>query len=177
MPVGVTFRKVSQLILFSAALFMTAHGQTTARATIGLSARLPSSATLPQTLHPISIVVNHGSPAQTEFPIDLKWNIDPREATSVRIVATLVGSSLTNPSHDHPSKVAAGDLLAGIAGNDLRPFNGATSSLVLMNVSVSAANRQGTQESNVQLKIDDGALSNLPDGVYFGWIRLDAQIL
>lgn len=142
-----------------------ARAQLNAGATVALSARLPSSVTLSDTQLPVAIVVSNGTQALSNSTVRIKWNLDARTAAGFRIVGTLIGSAL-------PATALEGRT----ASAGFRPLR-QNGSIVLMEKLVTAAKCQGEIQTEIQLQVNETAIRNLPDGVYQGWLKLEAQIL
>lgn len=108
-----------------------------------------------------------------EFPIQLKWNLDPGETESFRVVASLGSRQLELAGQ--ASTVSFSSVQLAVRGGEFRNLHEKTAGLTLLNVPVAARNRQGHQEVVLQMKIDDAIVFSLPDGVYRGWVTLSAQ--
>jgi hypothetical protein len=143
-----------------------ASAQLTAGASIVLSATVPSSVTLTDNLLPVSMVVANGTQTVANIPVGIRWNLDPREKTGYRLVATLTNSTL-----------ALSALEASIDGAPFRRLAQSTNHIVLMNVWVNAGNKQGERQIAVHIRVNEAALVDVPDGVYQAWLRLEAQTL
>ncbi len=139
--------------------------QLRAGTTIAVTAKLPSSVTLSDNLLPLTIVVANGAASVDDIPFKLKWNVNPRESTGFRITATLTGTTLPT-----------GSMELRIAGATFRHLP-SSNSIVLMNKPITSGNRQGEQQSSIELRVPEAAASQLADGVYTGWLKLEAQLL
>jgi len=156
---------------------LSADAQVTSHAVVALSATLPSTVTVSESIVPVSILITNGGQSTVQMPANVKWNLNPREAQGFRVLATFVGAGLGTYSGGTLVAVPAYDIETGFAGAEFRRFGEKTRGVVLMQMAISPSNRQGAQETAVQFRINEDRLATLPDGVYTGWVKLEAQIL
>jgi hypothetical protein len=162
---GIQRAPLAIILIFAILGPASALAQLTAHGAISLIARLPSSVTLSETMLPASITITNGKASATEATVQIKWNVNPRESSSLRIIATMVGTQL-----------AANDLEVS-TGHEFRPFPQGSQRIVLQHVKISPDSRQAEQQLTLQMRIRDDRLAVLSDGVYQGWIKLEAELL
>jgi len=144
----------------------TANAQLTAHGSISLTARLPSSVSLSETMLPVTITVAAGQQMVSKSTVHIKWNINRHESSGYRIVGTLVGNELPG-----------GDFETRLNEREFRPFSEIARRVVLDYAIIGPNNGQGTQQSTIEVKIKDNRLDTLTDGTYRGWIKLEAELL
>lgn len=156
---------LAALVLCSCmSMSLLAPAQLHAGATVALSATLPSSISLSDQQLPVTIVVSNGTQDVSINKVTTKWNLDRRTATGFRIIGTLVGSSLPSTSLE--------ECMASVSCRGLQ----ANGSIVLLAKVVTSTDRQGELETPIQLRVKSVAIRNLPDGIYRGWLKLEAQV-
>ena len=152
------------LICSCMSMSRSAPAQLCAGATVALSATLPSSVTVSDTLVPVVIVVANGRQVLSNSSVVIKWNLEVRSATGLRIVGALVSFPLPATS-----------LEVRTASALFRPLG--QNRIVLLHKFVTAAGPKGEMQTGIQLQLKDDALRNLSDGIYQGWLKLEAEIL
>ena len=108
-----------------------ANSQLGASAAISLVARLPGTVTLRESVIPFSITTSGEEQRSTPVQLEVKWNLDPHETQSFRIVATL-----------SPKLEAPAQLMVRIDNSEPRLFS-THARHVLFNVPIRLENRQG----------------------------------
>src|SRR5437879_5709816 len=81
-------------------------------ASIGLVAKLPGSVTLTKRMVPVSWMVRTGAQATVMVPVEVSWNLDPRETQSFRVLARFVGEG----------ELLASAVQARMEGGEFRDF-------------------------------------------------------
>ena len=153
------------LICSSMSIPSPAPAQLRAGAAVAISATLPSSVTLSESVLPVMIEVSNGVQTVSSSNLNIKWNLDARTATGFRIIGAMVTSTLPATSLEVRTALAA-----------FRPLR-QNGSIVLLDQLITAATRPGELQTQIQLQINSLALKGLPDGAYQGWLNLEAQIL
>jgi hypothetical protein len=141
-----------------------AQHKPSAIASIALIARLPGSITLTERFSQIEFAIGNGSASIATVPVEVRWNLDPRETQSFQVIASL---TTADPSW-------APYVEASTDGVNFRPFAGGRQ-LVLFNVPITLQNRQGHEQRTVELKLDNAAISSLADGYYRASLRLEVR--
>jgi hypothetical protein len=138
---------------------------------VSMTANLPGSIELNASRMRVSIRVTKSEQIEAVVPIEAKWNLDPNIAQSFQVVASFGerGAALASPN----ANVAAQDVELGME-QGYRPMNQSKRRLVLLNVYVNRSRRQGTVKRTLAIRIKRERLSALPDGVYNGWLSLEA---
>jgi hypothetical protein len=101
-------------------------------------------------------VVRDGSPETVSVLVEVRWNLDPRETQSFRVLARFVG--------DGP--ISTSNVQVRMERGEFRDFARKGGQAVLFNVPITARNRQGYEQRTVELKINDAAAASLANGVY-----------
>jgi hypothetical protein len=153
------------LLILVVATACTARAQLRAGASIGLVAKLPGSVTLTERMVPVSWMVRNGSQTTVMVPLEVSWNLDPRETQSFRVLARFVGEG----------ELLASAVQARMEGGEFRDFPMKNGQSVLFNVAISARNRQGREQRMMELKIDNAVAASLADGVYRGRLSLEVR--
>jgi len=134
-----------------------------ASAAISLIARLPGTVSLNQSAIPFTITVAHSQQRTEPVQFEVKWNLDPRETQSFRIIATY-----------SPKSGDSSQLTVRVDGADPRPFS-THSRIVLLNLPIRVNNRQGRQVHTLAILFDDTQVMNFPDGDYNGTLTLTIE--
>jgi hypothetical protein len=138
---------------------------------VSIKATLPGSIEFNARRMRVSITVTKSGQVEAVVPIQATWNLDPNLAQSFQVIASFEkqGAALVSPN----ASVAAHDIELR-AEQGYRPFNQSKGRLVLLNVYVNRNRRQGTLRRTLAIRIKRERLSALPDGVYKGWLSLEA---
>ncbi len=153
---------------------MAGWAQTSAQASIILTARVPSSVTLSVDSQPVSLSIKASDQptANVEFPLRVKWNLNPAEVQGFEIVAYFADPSSPLINELQPVSLPVPSLLARLGTGDFRPFNSAGRAS-LTTITVAAEGRQGQRSQVFQLKNSNQAA--VPDGEYHGVVYFEVR--
>jgi hypothetical protein len=140
-----------------------ANSQLGASAAISLVARLPGTVTLRESVIPFSITTSGEEHRSTPVQLEVKWNLDPNETQSFRIVATL-----------SPKLEAPAQLMVRIDNSEPRLFS-THARHVLFNVPIRLENRQGRQDHTLELLLTPAEETGLPTRDFRGILTLSIE--
>jgi hypothetical protein len=166
------FREVA-LLLF-ALLAPSVEAQLKASAAIAISARIPGYIRVTENDMPFLVEVQDGTSSVIDLPVEVTWNLNPRESQAFRLVASFRGTGLIQIATG--SIVSADVVKTRVGQNEFRGFADGHS-VVLYVQQVMTSNRRGKERKILQLKIDSPKGLWLDDGKYYGLMHLEAESL
>ncbi len=147
--------------------------QTSAQASITLIARVPSSVSLSVNSLPVSLSIRAANQfaGDFQFPLQVKWNLNPAEVQGFAVVAYFADPSAALTG-SQPGSLAASSLLARLGPGDFRPFL-ADGKVSLCNVTAANDGRMGQRVQIFELK--NGNDGSVPEGDYHGTLYFEVR--
>ncbi len=175
---------VSALLLFAFSLLtLQANAQLSARGSVRITATLHGRVSLGLRSFPLLIALDSNGPASNyaSFPLDLNWNLNPREVQGFEVIGYFANaeSALVNAS-DH-SNVSAQHILGRWASDSFQPFNQTNktgtpgASLNLFSQPIMLGSSRGARSGMLELKIDPETAAQLSSGEYRGVLYVEVR--
>jgi hypothetical protein len=163
-------RKVAFLLLAYAA--SSAHAQDSSRATVSISARLPGYVRLTENEVPFIVGVHDGNSSLVDVPVEVTWNLNPKQSQGFRLVASFRGTGLLQIETGKIVPTETAEMRVGESA--FRPLT-SSHSIVLYAQPITSISRQGKERKMLEVEVVPTTASSLPDGKYYGLLHLEAE--